>query len=104
MTINIALLTELRFACLLLPASCLLPLPLSDNAARVRRLGIARTLSPGRYTAARVAAELRRLLDDPEYARRAREVGEQVGREDGVGAACDALEELLQGVRPGQPN
>jgi rhamnosyltransferase subunit B len=67
-----------------------------DNAARVTRLGIARTIPRHRYTAARVAAELRSLLDNPEYTRRALALGEKVRREDGVGAACDALEELLQ--------
>jgi rhamnosyltransferase subunit B len=66
-----------------------------DNAARVARLGIARTLPPHRYRAYRVAYELRRLLGDPAYGRRAAEVGEQVRGEDGVGAACDALEGLL---------
>jgi UDP:flavonoid glycosyltransferase YjiC (YdhE family) len=66
-----------------------------DNAARLTRLGVARTLLPGRYRAPRVAAELRCLLDDPAYTRRAAEVGAEVRREDGVRAACDALEALL---------
>jgi UDP:flavonoid glycosyltransferase YjiC (YdhE family) len=70
-----------------------------DNAARVVRLGIARTLPPYRYRAYRVAAELLRLLDDPAYGRRAAEVGVQVRGEDGVAAACDALEELLHKKR-----
>jgi UDP:flavonoid glycosyltransferase YjiC (YdhE family) len=71
-----------------------------DNAARVARLGVARTVPPNRYTPARVAAELRRLLDNPAYARRAAEVGGEVRREDGVRAACDALEVLLGPARP----
>ncbi len=66
-----------------------------ENAQRLARLGIARTLSPRRYTPARVAAELTRLLDDPAFSRRAAEVGENVRQEDGVRAACDALEALL---------
>lgn len=73
-----------------------------DNADRVARLGIARTLARHRYTPARVAAELRHLLDDPAYSRRAAEVGDQVRQEDGVRTACDALEALLQTAdRPG---
>jgi len=74
-----------------------------DNAERVARLGISRTIPRRRYTPARVAAELRRLLDDPAYERRALEVGEQVRQEDGVRLACDALGELLQegGSMPG---
>jgi rhamnosyltransferase subunit B len=66
-----------------------------DNAERVARLGIARTIARHRYTPARVATELRPLLENPSYARRAAAVGEEVRREDGVGSACDALEELL---------
>jgi hypothetical protein len=50
-----------------------------DNAERVRRLGIARTISRSRYTPDRAATELRELLDNPTYA-----------------PACDALEGLLQ--------
>jgi UDP:flavonoid glycosyltransferase YjiC (YdhE family) len=67
-----------------------------DNAERVTRLGIARTIPRNRYTPNRAAAELRHLLDNPGYCQRALQVGEQVQQEDGVRAACDALEVLLQ--------
>src|SRR5262249_44712175 len=67
-----------------------------DNAERAARLGIARTLPRHRYTPARVAAELHRLLNDPTYAQRASMVGVQVRQEDGARVACDALSELLQ--------
>jgi UDP:flavonoid glycosyltransferase YjiC (YdhE family) len=67
-----------------------------DNAERAARLGVARTIARHRYTATRVAAELRQLLDDPAYTRRAAEVGEQVRQEDGVRVACDALAEVLR--------
>ena len=66
-----------------------------DNAERVVRLRIARTIPKRRYNPARAAAELRQLLDDPAYSQRALEVGEQVQKEDGLGDACDALEGLL---------
>jgi UDP:flavonoid glycosyltransferase YjiC (YdhE family) len=66
-----------------------------DNAERVVRLGIARRISIRRYTPVRVAAELRQLLDNPEYAQRAQRVGGQIQEEDGVRAACDAIEKLL---------
>jgi UDP:flavonoid glycosyltransferase YjiC (YdhE family) len=72
-----------------------------DNAERVKRLGIARTIARHRYTPARATAELRHLLDNPVYGPRAAEVGQQIQREDGVGAACDALEGLLRAARPG---
>jgi rhamnosyltransferase subunit B len=67
-----------------------------DNADRLCRLGIARTLVPQSYTPARVVAELSHLLDDPSYAQRASEVGMKIRAENGVQAACDALEALLQ--------
>jgi len=70
-----------------------------DNAQRAVRLGVARTIARCRYTAPRVAAQLRQLLDNPVYAQRAFEVGEKVRQEDGVRAACDALEALLQPPR-----
>ena len=71
-----------------------------DNAERATRLGIARTISRRRYNAARAAEELRQLLGNPAYSKRASEVGEQIRREDGVGAACDALEALLRTSYP----
>jgi UDP:flavonoid glycosyltransferase YjiC (YdhE family) len=66
-----------------------------DNAARLTRLGVARTLDPHRYNANRAARELKALLDNPGYSERARWVGQRVREEDGVGTACDALETLM---------
>ncbi len=66
-----------------------------DNAARVVRLGIARTLSRYRYTVPRGVAELRKLLHNPTYAQRAAAVGEAVRQENAVETICDCLEKLL---------
>ncbi len=66
-----------------------------DNAERLRRLGIARTIYPQHYTPARAVKELRHLLDNPAYTQRASEVGKRIGAEDGVRTACEALEGLL---------
>jgi UDP:flavonoid glycosyltransferase YjiC (YdhE family) len=66
-----------------------------DNAARLTRMGVARTIYRRRYTAARAVSELGRLLDDPEYTKRAARVQELIAQEDGVKAACDALESIL---------
>jgi len=65
------------------------------NADRLTRLGIARTLDRRHYSAQRAAAELERLLEDPEYSRRARNLSGHVPQENGVAAACDALEAVL---------
>lgn len=66
-----------------------------DNTYRVTRLGIARTISRDRYTAARAAAELRLLLANPRYAARAEEIGCHVQAERGAKVACDSLLSLL---------
>lgn len=63
-----------------------------DNAERLRRLGVARTLPGPTYSANRATAELRHLLDEPSYAQRASEVSRRIQAEDGVQVACDALE------------
>jgi rhamnosyltransferase subunit B len=62
-----------------------------DNAARVSRIGVARTLYPKRYTAARAAQELRRLLDDRAYTDHAKSVAALVATEGGADAAADAI-------------
>jgi len=66
-----------------------------DNAYRARRLGVARTLAPHRYRVARLTRDLRFLLEDPSYARRAEEVADIVRGEPGVQGAADAVEEVL---------
>jgi rhamnosyltransferase subunit B len=63
-----------------------------DNAARVTRRGIGRTISRDRYTVTAAVRELRALLDTPAYAQRAMMIGQQAQAEDGVRAACDAIE------------
>ena len=67
-----------------------------DNAERASRLGVARILDARKYTAARAAAHLRTLLDQPSYSRRAEEVGRLVRAEQGARAACDAIEHALK--------
>jgi rhamnosyltransferase subunit B len=67
-----------------------------DNARRMRRLRVARVLQRGNYTPLRVARVLQSMLEDQAFARRATEVAQQLGHEDGIGTACDALEELFR--------
>lgn len=65
-----------------------------DNAFRVARLGVARTLFPGRYAAARAAGELRALLDDATYRERAAATAAIVTREGGAEEAAGAIAAL----------
>src|SRR5215212_9714769 len=66
-----------------------------DNAQRLQRLGSAEVLYPWRYAAPRAARRLDDLIRKPGYARRAGEIAGRVRSEDGVGDACDAIEELF---------
>ena len=65
-----------------------------DNARRMRRLKVSRTIQKSNYKPARVARRLRSMLDDPEFARHAGAARVELSREDGCKAACDALEAL----------
>ena len=67
-----------------------------DNAARCRRLGVARTISRGRYNARSAADEIMKLLTDSRYRQKARDLAVIVASEDGVGSACDAIEGALR--------
>jgi len=66
-----------------------------DNADRAVKLGIARCIPRLKYSADRVVNELRQLLEEPRYARDAAALGDTVRQEDGVRAACDAIERYL---------
>ena len=70
-----------------------------DNGARVARLGCGRLLARPRYNAASATRELRAILGDENYQVNAMRVGRRVQAEHGARAACDAIEEVLQGRR-----
>jgi rhamnosyltransferase subunit B len=63
-----------------------------DNAARIARLGVGRTVSRKRYKGARAVQELKELLDNPSYAERAAEVAVKVRSENGASAAAEEIE------------
>jgi rhamnosyltransferase subunit B len=58
-------------------------------------LGTSRTIPRSQYTAARVAKELRELLENPQYANKAVEIGQIIRSENGMKVACDAIEHQL---------
>lgn len=66
-----------------------------DNALRATRLGVARWLTPGRFTAERVAAVLGELLDDPAVGRATTSVRNRLRGMSGVRPACDLLEGMV---------
>jgi UDP:flavonoid glycosyltransferase YjiC (YdhE family) len=67
-----------------------------DNAVRVTRLGVARTLRQHRYRGARVARELERMLNDKGVQARAEELGAIVRGEGGAVAAAAAIDAIAQ--------
>jgi UDP:flavonoid glycosyltransferase YjiC (YdhE family) len=69
---------------------------MAENAARVRWAGVGVSLPRRFHTARGVRLAVRRLLDDPGYADRARALGEWAARHDGAAQAVDALEDVMR--------
>jgi len=63
-----------------------------DNAARLQRLGVARSIPRAKYTGRRAKSELEHLLNDQAYAARAEEIVRKLSGENGVRAAADAID------------
>jgi rhamnosyltransferase subunit B len=70
-----------------------------DNARRMRRLGVSRTIQKSAYKPARVVRKLAAMLDEPAHAAHAESVAAQLASENGVVTACDALEALYERTR-----
>jgi UDP:flavonoid glycosyltransferase YjiC (YdhE family) len=69
---------------------------MAENAARVRWAGAGVSL-PRRFQTPRgVRLALRRLLADPAYSRRAKELRDWAGRHDGAALAADELERVMR--------
>ena len=66
-----------------------------DNAARARRLGIAEVLSRSRYSVGNASKALERLLRGPAHEQASAGVRQLLRGEDGVRAACVAIERVL---------
>lgn len=67
-----------------------------DNAARVVRLGVGRSIPLKRYQPKLVEKELRTLLTDTRYAARAQVVREEILREDGAARAAEIILRLIK--------
>lgn len=66
-----------------------------DNAARLERLGVSRTIPRNQYNSSRVVKELLVLLEDKRYSASTTKVRQLIQAEDGISVACDAIEKLL---------
>ncbi|MBM3803711.1 MAG: glycosyltransferase family 1 protein [Acidimicrobiia bacterium] len=67
-----------------------------DNAHRAEQLGVARVVYPRHYRAQRIVRELGQLLNEAKYEENGKKVGAQVREEDGVLAACMAIDGQLR--------
>jgi len=68
-----------------------------DNGARIERLGAGLSCARQNYSPQTAAPALKRLLRDSQFAAKAAEAGSQIRLEDGLGAACDAVERVAAG-------
>jgi len=66
-----------------------------DNAARVERLGVGLHVPRSKYSASTASAALQRLLGESRFAQRAAEAAARLQEEDGLTAACNAIEAVL---------
>lgn len=67
----------------------------ADNAARMKRLGVVKTLFPKRFTGKNVAKALNAILNDREQAASAHAVGQRYDGHHGLEKACRFVEELI---------
>ncbi len=70
-----------------------------DNARRMRRMKLSRTIERKAYKPARAARTLRAMLANKRYEAQAARVAAELKQEDGVRNACDGLEELYARTR-----
>ena len=67
-----------------------------DNAARVRRAGVAEIIRRGDYHAESASISLNKILGEPQYRQNALRLKQMVDAENGTATACDAIEEILR--------
>ena len=65
-----------------------------DNAARLQRLGVGRTIFPQFYTPGRAAKQLRRLLESEPVRRSCLRWKEEIARQDALSEICRRIEAL----------
>ena len=70
---------------------------MAENAARVAWAGAGVSLPRRLVTERGIRLAVRRLLGDPSYASRARELADWASRNDGAERAAEVLEEKLRG-------
>jgi UDP:flavonoid glycosyltransferase YjiC (YdhE family) len=67
-----------------------------DNAARLVRMGVARTVPHRGYSVERAVIELRALLETPSYAEEAARIGAVIRTEDGASEAVRVISDVMR--------
>ena len=67
-----------------------------DNAKRLVNLGVGRTITRQEYNCDRLVTELKELLLNSSYQKKATEISNLMKQENGVKNACDAIEKILK--------
>jgi UDP:flavonoid glycosyltransferase YjiC (YdhE family) len=67
------------------------------HASQLRRLGVARSISPKRLNARRLAKELNRVLTDGRFHARTRALAAELRQEDGAARAADEIDRQIAG-------
>ncbi len=71
-----------------------------DNAARLVRLGVGRTLPPREFNAATLAAALAQIVDQPDVLRAAKALAERLGGDRSIGPMIEWIESRMQRPAP----
>ncbi|HNU08085.1 MAG TPA: hypothetical protein PKO33_10010, partial [Pyrinomonadaceae bacterium] len=71
-----------------------------DNAARCERLGVAKIVSRGKYSALIAASKIRSLIENSEFTRNAASAASVIAGENGAATAADAIEAVLKSQVP----
>ena len=68
-----------------------------DNAQRMIKLGLAKSIQRKAYTGERVAAVLSELIDSGDYGANCQATAAKIDGDAGVSSACDAIEAMVEG-------
>jgi len=67
-----------------------------DNAYRLEKLGVAKSIARRKFKAARIAPLLNELLDSKTIAERCRDCSERLSETDGLARTCELVESVLE--------
>jgi UDP:flavonoid glycosyltransferase YjiC (YdhE family) len=73
-----------------------------DNAARLKRLGLSESLPARKFTAARAAILLKRIMDET-HAASCLAIKQKLAAENPIARSAEIIEQTVRGIGPNQP-